>query len=160
DLWLGDVLEGIAAIAQGIGHPEMQNAPIVWTGFSDGSSSGVAAAGYIPERVLAIAHNDGAINVYDAWNTSDIQGVPMPTELLDIPLLFCERENADYFEDFFIDNRAEGALWSRASIHTRTEHSSAGLAWPVVFYYLSEVAKGRYPTNAKAAVHADLTKIR
>jgi hypothetical protein len=159
DFYGPDVLEAIAQIALESGHPELQNAPMVWTGFSDGSSSGLAMASVIPERMIAIGENDGSINVYEGWNTSDLPtAIPMPPSLRSIPILFCSAENSDDFEEFVVDNRALGALWARASIHTRTWHDPGQRAWPMIYYFLSEVIKGRYPTDATPETHDDLTR--
>lgn len=159
DFYGQDLLEAIAQIALESGHPELRNAPMVWTGFSDGSSSGLAMASLIPERMIAIGENDGSINVYEGWNTSDLPvAVPMPQSLRSIPVLFCAAENSDDFEDFFVDNRALGALWARASIHTRTSHEPGGRAWPMIYYFLSEVIKGRFPVDAIPQSYADLTR--
>lgn len=159
DFYGPDVLEAIAQIALESGHPELQNAPIAWTGFSDGSNSGLAMASVIPDRMIAIGLNDGDINVFEGWNTSDLPtGVPMPPSLRRTPVLFCSSENNDDLEQFFLDNRAQDALWARASIHTRTVHSPGGRAWPMIYYFLSEVIKGRYPSDAEPTIHDDLTR--
>ncbi len=159
DFYGPDVLEAIAQIALESGHPELRNAPMVWTGFSDGSSSGLAMASVVPERMIAIGENDGSINVYEGWNTSDLPtALPMPPSLRSIPILFCSAENSEDFEKFVIDNRALGALWARASMHTRTSHEPGQRAWPMIYYFLSEVIKGRYPTDATPKIYDDLTR--
>ena len=137
-----DLLNAIRDIAHESGHPEMQNAPIAWLGFSDGGSSGMAMASLIPKRMIAVANNDGAINVFDQY------GVSVPSAMLDVPFFWCSREDTDGWLSFMQTHRRRGARWAQAFIHNRVTHEAGGHCWPMVLFFLQEAIHARYPRGA------------
>lgn len=145
-----DLLEGIAMIAAEAGHPEMANAPILWFGFSDGGSSGNAMTSVVPERMIAVANNDGLINVYETHS------VPVTDSVRATPFYFCNREDTDGWRGFVERERANGALWAEGFIHTRTSHQDGQRCWPMLYYFLSQVVALRYPVNVTPVASSDV----
>ncbi len=105
----GDViLAALRSFARQSGHPEIENAPVLFTGHSNGGQMAYEFNAWMPARVIAFTISKGGI--YESYDTLSPQALSTPAVLsageVDEP------RRVEAIRRIFDTNRPKGAPWS------------------------------------------------
>jgi dienelactone hydrolase len=138
------LLEGIEALADKSGHPELKGAPLLMWGMSAGGQFNYEFALWKPERVLAFIVNKGGI-YYSAQASEAAQRVPGFFFIGETDIEF----RNDIIAGIFAINRRAGSLWALA-VEPGVSHEVAGSKDMAVMFF-DELIPLRLPQTPEGA---------
>jgi len=102
------ILDALRMFARDSGHPEIENAPLLFTGHSNGGQMAYEFNAWMPARVIAFTISKGGI--YESYDTLSPQALSTPAVLsageVDEP------RRVEAIQRIFETNRPKGAPWS------------------------------------------------
>lgn len=133
------LIAGINDAATRSGHPELNHAPFLPTGFSNGGQFAYGLMHTAPERTIAFCANKGGFYINNGANPPlDVPGILIAGEL-------DTQTRRDNLATVYNTGRSQGAPW--AWIQERKLGHEQGNSESLLYPFYDEVIKMRYPSH-------------